>query len=54
MIVFARKHKKPVFISEATPVRQIDNLYFDSDLKKVKIRKNNMERMVRAVFQNNK
>jgi hypothetical protein len=39
MIVFARKHKKPVFISEATPVRQIDNLYFDSDLKKVKLEK---------------
>lgn len=34
MIIFARKHKKPIFISEATPVRQIDNLYFDSDLKK--------------------
>jgi len=37
MLVFARKHKKPVFISEATPVRQIDNLYFDSDLKKEKL-----------------
>ena len=37
MLVFARKHKKPVFIAEATPVRQIDNLYFDSDLKKEKI-----------------
>ena len=34
MLIFARKHKKPVFISEATPVRQIDNLYFDTDLKK--------------------
>lgn len=34
MLIFARKHNKPVFISEATPVRQIDNLYFDSDLKK--------------------
>lgn len=33
MIHFARKHKKPVFISEATPVRQTDNLFFDSDLK---------------------
>ena len=39
MIVFARKHKKPVFISEATPVRQIDNLYFDADLKKAKLEK---------------
>lgn len=34
MLIFARKHNKPVFIAEATPVRQIDNLYFDSDLKK--------------------
>lgn len=34
MLTFARKHNKPVFIAEATPVRQIDNLYFDSDLKK--------------------
>ncbi|MCL6294189.1 hypothetical protein [Jejuia spongiicola] len=39
MLIFARKHKKPVFISEATPVRQIDNLYFDSDLKKEKLEK---------------
>ena len=37
MLVFARKHKKPVFIAEATPVRQIENLYFDSDLKKEKL-----------------
>ncbi|MFK8101876.1 MAG: glycoside hydrolase family 26 protein [Saprospiraceae bacterium] len=39
MLVFARKHGKPVFIAEATPVRQIDNLYFDSDLKKAKLAK---------------
>jgi len=32
MIDFARKHQKPVFIAEATPVRQMDNLYFDTDL----------------------
>lgn len=37
MITFARKHKKPVFIAEATPVREMDNLFFDSDLKKDKI-----------------
>jgi hypothetical protein len=39
MIVFARKHKKPVFISEATPVMQLDNLYFDADLKKATLEK---------------
>lgn len=39
MIVFARKHNKPVFIAEATPVRQIDNLYFNSDLKNTKLEK---------------
>lgn len=39
MITFARKHKKPVFIAEATPVTQDGNLYFDTDLKKEKIAK---------------
>ncbi|MEO1487682.1 MAG: 1,4-beta-xylanase [Bacteroidota bacterium] len=34
MIQFARKHGKPVFIAEATPVRQAENLYFETDLKK--------------------
>ncbi|OJJ21685.1 1,4-beta-xylanase [marine bacterium AO1-C] len=34
MIKFARKHHKPVFIAEATPVLQTDNVYFDADLKK--------------------
>ncbi|MEM8764325.1 MAG: 1,4-beta-xylanase [Bacteroidota bacterium] len=33
MIHFARKHKKPVFIAEATPVRQVENLYFETNLK---------------------
>ncbi|MEM6514842.1 MAG: 1,4-beta-xylanase [Bacteroidota bacterium] len=33
MITFARKHKKPVFIAEATPVRQNGNLYFNTDLE---------------------
>ena len=37
MITFARRHKKPVFIAEATPVLEIDGLYFDSDLKKDRI-----------------
>ena len=37
MITFARRHKKPVFIAEATPVLETDGLYFDSDLKKDKI-----------------
>ena len=39
MILFARKHNKPVFIAEATPVRQLDNLYFDTDLKKEELEK---------------
>ena len=39
MITFARKHKKPVFIAEASPVLQTDNLYFDADLKKADVAK---------------
>lgn len=39
MLFFARKHNKPVFIAEATPVSQIDNLYFNSDLKKEALEK---------------
>lgn len=39
MLTFARKHKKPVFIAEATPVRVIDQLYFNSDLKDKKTEK---------------
>jgi hypothetical protein len=34
MLAFARKHNKPVFIAEASPVSQTDNLFFDTDLKK--------------------
>lgn len=37
MITFARKHQKPVFIAEATPVFQEDTLYFDADLSKEKV-----------------
>lgn len=33
MLTFARNHNKPVFIAEATPVREMDNLYINSDLK---------------------
>jgi hypothetical protein len=39
MIIFARKHKKPVFIAEATPVRELQNLFFDTDLKKETLEK---------------
>lgn len=39
MITFARKHQKPVFIAEASPVMQVDNLYFDTDLKKEAVAK---------------
>lgn len=34
MITFARNHQKPVFIAEATPVREFDGLYFETDLNK--------------------
>ncbi|MEO1652519.1 MAG: 1,4-beta-xylanase [Bacteroidota bacterium] len=34
MLTFARKHGKPVFIAEASPVMQTDNLYFDAELIK--------------------
>ncbi|MEM7186273.1 MAG: glycosyl hydrolase [Bacteroidota bacterium] len=34
MLTFARNHDKPVFIAEATPVRETDGLFFDTDLKK--------------------
>lgn len=39
MVTFARKHNKPVFIAEASPVLQTDNLYFDTDLKKEDVAK---------------
>lgn len=39
MITFARKHKKPVFIAEATPVNEKKGLYFDTDLKKENVAK---------------
>ena len=32
MLIFARRHKKPVFIAEATPVQHSGNLYFNADL----------------------
>lgn len=37
MLMFARKHKKPVFIAEATPVFQDGSLFFDTHLSKEKI-----------------
>lgn len=37
MLTFARKHKKPVFIAEAAPVFQIDNLYFNTRLTDAEI-----------------
>lgn len=33
MLDFARNHNKPVFIAEATPVREIEGLYSNTDLK---------------------
>ncbi len=37
MLQFARKHKKPVFIAEATPVFQEGETYFDADLEKPEV-----------------
>lgn len=37
MLTFARKHHKPVFIAEATPVFEMDGLYFDTRLSNPKI-----------------
>ena len=34
MLVFARRHNKPVFIAEASPTLQTDTLFFNTDLKK--------------------
>ncbi len=39
MLAFARKHNKPVFIAEATPVREMDGLYFNTDVKKEELEK---------------
>ncbi len=41
MIKFARKHGKPVFIAELTPVFQegLTNVYYDTDIKKPEIAK---------------
>lgn len=37
MIKFARKHKKPVFIAEATPTMEENGQYVDSDLSKPEV-----------------
>ncbi|WP_299117220.1 glycoside hydrolase family 26 protein [uncultured Winogradskyella sp.] len=39
MLTFARKHNKPVFIAEATPAREMDGLYFNSQLTNPEIAK---------------
>ena len=39
MLTFARKHNKPVFIAEATPVLEKDGLFFNTDLKDKKLDK---------------
>ncbi|MEM9681101.1 MAG: glycosyl hydrolase, partial [Bacteroidota bacterium] len=37
MLTFARRHHKPVFIAEATPVFEDNGVYFDTDLSDPKI-----------------
>lgn len=39
MLVFARKHSKPVFIAEATPVIENGGLYFNAQLTDAKVAK---------------
>jgi len=39
MLIFARKHKKPVFIAEATPVFQNGNLFFNTQLTEPEVAK---------------
>ena len=39
MLVFARRHNKPVFIAEATPVSEKGGLYFNADLKDPRVAK---------------
>jgi len=50
MLAFARKHGKPVFIAEATPVFQNRNLYFDSRLAQPKIAKKAWEQWFKPFF----
>lgn len=40
MLTFARKHNKPVFIAEATPVMETDGLFFNSQLTNPEVAKN--------------
>lgn len=51
MIVFARKHGKPVFIAEATPVFEMDGLYFDTRLTNPKIAKHAWEQWFVPFFE---
>lgn len=44
MLTFARKHDKPVFIAEATPVFEMDGLYFDTRLSQPDIAKRAWEK----------
>jgi hypothetical protein len=37
MLIFARKHNKPVFIAEATPISQNGNLYFNANLSEPEV-----------------
>lgn len=50
MLHFARRHKKPVFIAEATPVRETQGLFFDTDLKKESLQKTIWETWFTSFF----
>jgi hypothetical protein len=50
MISFAKKHKKPVFIAEATPVNESGGLYFNTDLKKENVAKRTWQNWITPFF----
>jgi hypothetical protein len=51
MLHFARKHNKPVFIAEATPVLEIDGLYFDTRIDQPKIAKKTWDKWFIPFFE---
>ncbi len=51
MLIFAERHQKPVFLAEATPVMQTDNLYFNTDLQDPEIARRVWEAWFEPFFQ---
>lgn len=51
MLTFARKHNKPVFIAEATPVLQTENLFFNTRLSDTTVAKRAWQQWFIPFFQ---